>query len=87
MRTYLSLCSGVNDGWVLSRSSISIKSFPKPSYLANSIILDEEEDDMRLLLLLLLLDEEIVEKAFAMMGRTKERTLKSSVMLAIVEWM
>lgn len=36
-RTYRSLCSGVNEGASLSRSSISMKSFPSPSYLANSM--------------------------------------------------
>lgn len=35
---YLSLCSGVNEGSTLSRSSIKMKSFPNPSYLANSIM-------------------------------------------------
>ena len=35
--THLSLCSGVKLGVSLSRSSIKMKSFPRPSYLANSI--------------------------------------------------
>lgn len=74
--TYLSLCSGVNDGRTLSRSSMRMKSLPKPSYLAKSIILDTR------LLLLMLLDEEIVEKELAIMGRRKYRTLQIVVMVA-----
>lgn len=79
--TYLSLCSGVSDGRILSRSSMRMKSLPKPSYLANSImsaaepmILDDDDDDD---------DVEMVEKALAVMGRMKQKTLNSSsVMVA-----
>jgi len=57
-----------------------MKSLPKPSYLANSIIsvaepliMDDDDDDD---------DVEMVEKALAMMGRMKQKTLNSSVMVA-----
>ncbi len=42
--THRSLCSGVNDGADLSRSSIKMKSFPSPSYLANSMVLIRLEE-------------------------------------------
>lgn len=74
--TYLSLCSGVNDGLTLSRSSIKTKSFPTPSYLANSIMLVPPPilADRPLFLVL----EERVEKASAI--GIKQMNLKTFMM-------
>ena len=74
--TYLSHCSGVNDGLTLSRSSIKTKSFPKPSYLANSIMLAPPPifADRPLFLVL----EERVEKASAI--GIKQRNLNTIMM-------
>lgn len=79
MRTHRSLCSGVKLGSTLSRSSIKMKSFPSPSYLANSTESPslaeravEEVDDLRAVLE----RGEMVVQADAMeavVARNKER--------------
>ena len=78
--TYLSLCSGVKLGASLSRSSINIKSFPNPSYFANSIESPSFADRGVLFMRDVVEEEMVVIKAFAI-GRTARRRIADVIMV------
>ena len=83
--TYLSLCSGVKLGASLSRSSINIKSFPNPSYFANSIESPSFADRGVLFMRDVVVEEEemVVLKAFAKGSRTARRRIVDVIRLAL----